>query len=109
MERNTIGKRIGELLKEKNMSQKTLAQMANVTEAAISHYLKGDRIPKGAILLNIAKALNVTMEFLLGQEENSTVDEIKIIKSLIERNARNISSQEREKIIEMLYKHKGEI
>ena len=106
---NLIGNRIHKLLKENNISQRVLAKRIGSTEASVSRYINGTRTPDARTINKIAKALNVTMEFLLGQEENNTVDEIKIIKSLIERNARNISSQEREKIIEMLYKHKGEI
>ena len=54
---NLMGEKLRMLIAERGVSQKELAQKAGVTEAAISHYINGDRSPRGAILLNIANAL----------------------------------------------------
>ena len=43
----SIGERIKALLNEKKMTQRQLAELSGVTESAISHYIKGDRIPSG--------------------------------------------------------------
>ena len=51
---DNAGIRIRALLKEKNMTQKQLAKLTGVTESALSHYVKGDRIPSGDALANIA-------------------------------------------------------
>ena len=53
------------------MSQKALADATNLSEGAVSHYLKGDRIPKGAILLNIANALGTTVDYLTGKSNEA--------------------------------------
>lgn len=38
-----VGERIRTLLEKKGMTQKQLAHAAGCTEAAVSHYVKGDR------------------------------------------------------------------
>ena len=45
-----IGKRIKELLEKKGITQKELALKVGCTEAAISHYIKGDRIPRSSVM-----------------------------------------------------------
>ena len=55
----TFGERLSELIKMRNYSQKALAMKAGVTEAAMSHYVKGDRYPRASVLARIADALNI--------------------------------------------------
>lgn len=61
-----VGKRISDLLTEKNMTQRELANVIGVTEVTIGRYVNGTREPKGSILSDIAKALGVTTDYLLG-------------------------------------------
>ena len=58
----TMGNRMKELLEKKNMSQRDLAEKAGCTEAAISHYIKGDRVPRASVLTKIAVALGTTSD-----------------------------------------------
>ena len=51
--------RLANLIRSRGLSQKEVALKTNLTEGAISHYLKGDREPKGAILLSIANVLEL--------------------------------------------------
>ena len=51
--------------KEQKISQKQLAEMTNLTEAGISRYISGQRLPRIDILLTIAEALNCSLDFLL--------------------------------------------
>ena len=60
-----IGERIAALMKEEKLSQKELAGMAGVTEAALSRYINNERQPKVEILANIATALNTTSDYLI--------------------------------------------
>lgn len=68
-----FGKRLSDLLYQRNLSQKELAAMSNTTEATISRYLSRDRTPRVEIVISIAKALNVTTDYLLGITDNPTV------------------------------------
>ncbi|VFB17229.1 transcriptional repressor DicA [Urinicoccus massiliensis] len=73
---NTLGKRISFLLDQKNLTQKELAKMANVTEVSIGRYINGKRQPNATALYDIAKALDTTTDYLLGlpnKEPETTV------------------------------------
>lgn len=68
---NETGKRIVELLDKRGMTRKELAQKAGVTQAAISRYTKGNRSPKGEVIVRIADALNTTTDlFVRHRKEN---------------------------------------
>lgn len=54
-----------------NMTMKELASIVGVTEAAISHYETGRREPDPDMLIRIATALNVSVDFLIGREEET--------------------------------------
>ena len=47
-----LGERIKEYLEKNGMSQKELAEKTGCTEAAISHYIRGDRTPRASVLRN---------------------------------------------------------
>lgn len=64
---NSIGQKIEELLEEQNMSQRELSKKVGITEATMSRYINGLRVPKADILSKIANALNVTTDYLFGQ------------------------------------------
>ena len=100
---NKIGKRISELLTERGISQKDLSIKANITESSVSHYVNGDRIPRGVTLAKIATALDTTTDYLLGVGETTDKDEdIALAKTLIARNAGDLSETERLELISLL-------
>lgn len=61
-----FGERLVTLMIENGLTQKELAKKANVTESAMSYYAKGQRTPSGDVLLRLAKSLNTSTDFLLG-------------------------------------------
>ena len=61
---STMGERIKELIEKKGLNQKVLAETVGCTEAAISHYIKGDRVPRSSVLTKIAIALDTTSDYL---------------------------------------------
>lgn len=60
----TIGERIKEARKYRNMTQKQLAEAANVATGTIQQYELGKREPRYEILINISKALNISVAAL---------------------------------------------
>ena len=107
MARN-ITYRIKEMLDEKNISQKQLSEMTGITESAISHYVKGDRIPRGANLVKISRALGTTTDDLLsGDAEADKDSDLVYAKSLIARNAAQMTREEKMEFIALLM-DKGE-
>ena len=102
-ERSAFGERLNELIKSCRMTQKELAKKANVTEAAMSHYIKGDRTPRSAVLARIAIALGTTSEYLLEGVPQSSDEEIKYAKKLIARNAYRMTNEQKKEIISTLF------
>ena len=95
--------RIKEMLAEKNISQKKLSEMTGITESAISHYVKGDRVPRGANLIRIAKSLGTTADDLLsGDCEMNKEADLIFAKSLIARNAANMTMEEKREFLGLL-------
>lgn len=67
-----VNVRIKECLAERGMTQKELAEATGITEAAISRYAGGSRLPKIAQVIRIADALNVSIDQLLVREGCTT-------------------------------------
>jgi transcriptional regulator with XRE-family HTH domain len=67
-----------------NLSQKQLAEKVHVSHTTISHYEKGSRRPDPEMLKDLAKALNVTVDMLLNDQEErvSIQNENVIYKSI---------------------------
>ena len=98
-----ISNKISELLSEKSMTQKELASAAGITESAVSHYIKGDRIPRGVNLMKIANALGTTTDYRLNSgTENNRESDLKVVKTLIARNASKMSKKEKMELLSIL-------
>ena len=101
MERN-VTKRLVELLSRHKMSQKDLSVATGITESAISHYVKGDRVPRGVNLIKIAKALNTTTDYLLGGGDDDKKSDLEVAKTLIARNAAQMTKEEKMELLSIL-------
>lgn len=97
-EKNSFSIRLDQLLKSKHITQKELANAASVTESAISHYIKGDRIPKSSVLARIANVLNTTSDYLMDGEPQDYPSEIAYAKKLIARNIDKMSVSDKKEI-----------
>ena len=63
---NDISKNIKKAAKEKNLSQKDIANITGLTESAVSRYFNGSRTPNADALNKIAMALGTSSAALLG-------------------------------------------
>lgn len=97
-----LNERLAKLLQGKNITQKELASKAGVTEAAVSHYLKGDRVPRASVLARIAQALGTTVDYLVSGNEEEQENEIQYAQRLIARNVYQMSKEEKMEIIRIL-------
>ena len=99
--------RFAALIQARGLTQKELAQRTNLTEGAISHYLKGDREPKGAILLNIANALETSTDYLKGLTDEvkpaGADSEVAQAYQLVARNVQNMSLEDKERFVKILF------
>lgn len=91
-----LPERIKVLLEKRGMTQKDLARDSRLTEAAVSRYLKGERIPRSPALAAMAMALNVSMDYLATGKETSDLNEI---KAVLMRGAPNLNQSE---IVELM-------
>jgi len=98
----TFGERLSDLLKTKGMLQQTLAQKAEVTEAAVSHYIKGDRIPRASVLARISIALDTTSDYLMNGTEMDSKKEVEQARRLIARNVNQMTKEEKMMILDIL-------
>lgn len=99
---STLGERIKKLLTENNMTQRQLAKKAECTEAAISHYIKGDRVPRSRVMTAIAAALGTTSDYLIDGIPSDMQSELGYAKKLIARNAEHMSKDQKMEIINIL-------
>lgn len=97
-----IAERMAELISDRKMTQKDLASLSGVTESAISHYLKGDRIPRGTTLIKIANALDTTTDYLLGQNEEVNEQDFEAVRVILARNASAMTKDQKMKLINLL-------
>lgn len=97
----STGERIKALLNEKKMTQRQLAELSGVTESALSHYIKGDRIPSGVASVNIAYALSTTINYILGKDD---LLDFSSVKRILEQNKNKMTNEEKAELIELLFR-----
>lgn len=107
----TLGGRIAELLTQLNMTQRELAEKVDVTEVSMSRYIKGDRVPKGPVIANIATALHTTTDYLLNGKSSESGDfesEYYMIHRLIAKNVSKMTSKQKRELINALLESEDE-
>lgn len=82
MELKTVGKKIKEQRILKQISQEKLAELVDVTPSYISNIESGNRIASLPTMLEIAKVLDISMDYLL--LENLSNNDVDIEKQLLE-------------------------
>lgn len=92
--------RIKNLMSKSQYTQKQLAELCGVTEAAFSRYINMERFPKAEILANIATALNTTTDFLLTGTDR--FQEYAEIKGIVARFKGEITNEQESELIELI-------
>ncbi len=75
MDINLFSKRLRDMLHSRKINQKELAAISNTTEATISRYLSGLHQPEISIVMQTAKGLGVSMDYLCGLTDIPTPKE----------------------------------
>lgn len=107
MAQNIIGERIAGLLMEQGKTQRKLAEQVGTTEVSVSRYIKGNRVPTGPVLANIAKALRTTTDYLLGNEQDSNDSDLEYnyTQRSIARNANRWSKKQKLDLVNALFEN----
>ncbi len=102
MERSALGERLLTLLHEQHLNQKQLAQKVGITEAAMSHYIKGDRVPRSTILAKIAAELGTTSDYLMKGTSTQSTEGFPEARRLIARSLKQMTLPEKKELINIL-------
>lgn len=94
--------RVKGIMNEKKMSQKELSSLSRVSEPSLCRYLKG-QMPRMDVVNNVAKALGVSSDYLLGGERNVIVDPYVETRTIVARNKGQLTAQQKAELISMLF------
>jgi len=96
---------LSDLLKKNNLTQRELAGIVGISDVSMCRYVSGDRMPKGPVLADIARALHTTSEDLLGQD---TEDDPEMMfyqtRRAIIRNAEKWSPEQKAELVNKLFR-----
>lgn len=88
-------------MNENNLNQKQLAEKSGITESSVCRYLKGEREPRIDIIINFAKALGVSIEYLLDKSSDN-YSSFNDIKFAIARHGNNLTEEEQNELIKLI-------
>ena len=95
------GKIIKEAMDRNGITQTELSRRTGLTMTSISRYIHGSRTPRLEIMERIAKELNIPFKI---DKTESESQEYKIILDMIKLHNRNLSIEDRMKLINELSK-----
>lgn len=72
--RNDFASRLLKCRKENNLSQKALAEIIEVSDAAITMMEKGKRSPSFEVLCALAEYFNVSIDYLCGRTDKTEIN-----------------------------------
>lgn len=98
----TWQEKVKQLMQEQNINQKQLSQLSGITEASVSRYLKNERTARIDIVVNFAKTLNVTTEYLLNDDDETELEPYTEIATAIARNGGELTAEEKNKLIALI-------
>lgn len=67
----TFAKRLKDLRTEKGFDQSSICEALNIEQSTLSNYENGRRTPKPETLVKMAALFNVSVDYLLGNEEQT--------------------------------------
>ncbi|KIR01637.1 Transcriptional regulator [Lachnospiraceae bacterium TWA4] len=69
-----FGKRLYNLRKQKDLTQKQLASLIGVQNTVISFYELGERTPSPSVIVKLANTFHVSTDYLLGVDKKESID-----------------------------------
>ena len=91
-----LGARIAALRRQAGMNQAQLAEILQISASAVGMYEQGRREPSAQMLLALARALGVSVDFLLTGEVTARLDEeayTRMLRSLVGAADRRLESR----------------
>lgn len=95
--------RVKQIMSEKKLTQKKVSELSGVSEASLCRYLGGAE-PRMDIVANVASALGVTVNYLLGETECfETEDAFVETRKLVARNKNILTDEQKTELIKILF------
>ena len=95
-----FNERLQQAILRSGMTQKELAEKVGITEAAVSHYLKGDRMPRSAVAVKLADVLNMSVDELMGGNTETSFDEV---YKIVARSAKQLDNDQKAALVRVLF------
>ena len=90
-------------MNRQGIKQRELAKMVGITETSMSRYVNGHRTPRPGKLVQIAKALGCTTNYLLGiQEETDEIEAYSKARILLKEYADQWSKEKKTELVLLL-------
>ena len=96
-----LGTRMLGLMKQQGRTQKQVAELVDVTEATMSRYVRGERMPSADVLADIATALHTTTDYLLGRSASES--NLNGAFTLVAKNASRLTDEQKQAILTALF------
>jgi len=95
--------RVKELRNGKHLSQEELASLVGVSMHTVFRWEKGERVPDANELTKLAKALDTTVAYLLGETDRPSISEIDASRK------RSDSAKMFDRLMEQMAKHSPDL
>lgn len=97
-----FSERVKELMSKMKITQRDLSKLSGVSEPSLCRYLKG-QMPRQDVINNIAKALGVSSEYLLGGALEKQEDPYVLTREMVMRYKGQLTVQQKAELINMLF------
>ncbi|EGO2664776.1 helix-turn-helix domain-containing protein [Enterococcus gallinarum] len=96
-----LSDRLKELRKKKGLTQKDLAEIIDVNRVTYTNWENGKRTPEPVKIVELATALDTTVDYLLGKTNVNYFEQANILLNELENNSnkRELSNEELERIL----------
>lgn len=86
MANKLFGERVKKLRLDNKMTMDELAQKLNITKSRISMWENNGTVPREDVLIQLSKLYGVSIDYLLGNEEQEGTQPVNMKLSYIQRN-----------------------
>lgn len=98
----TWQEKLQKLMRDRGINQKQLSQLSGITESSVSRYLRSERRPRMDVVVNFAKALGVSTDYLLDDGEETEQTAFEAISTAIARKGGELTPVEKNELIALL-------
>lgn len=102
MGNNVFGTRVKDLREKKSLSMEQLAKELKVTKSRVNMWENNGTLPRGEVLIELAKFFDVTTDYLLGKDDESQISLTNEKLSSLQRNLGKLNEADLEKAEGML-------